>query len=179
MQPSDKKLISLIRTQDAGAFETFFARYSTAIQRHIAGIIRDAVAAEDLVQEVFLRVWLNAEQWDGRGPVKAWLYRIATMRNGFRDGLQPEDFISLLPSTRTSLGSIWQRWEALGETKEEPHSVKSFHVLARARRVQHPGVVFAQAAATYEVDPLVDEESRLFIGLPGRSNHTRSPSLPI
>jgi hypothetical protein len=39
-------------------------------------------------------------------------------------------------------------------------------VLARARRSKHPGIVFARAAATGEVDPLVDVDSRLFVGLP-------------
>jgi hypothetical protein len=33
-------------------------------------------------------------------------------------------------------------------------------------RAKHPGVVFARAAATGEVDPLADVDSRLFIGLP-------------
>jgi RNA polymerase sigma-70 factor (ECF subfamily) len=48
------------------------------IRRHLARITRDDAAAQDLVQEVFLRVWTRAEQWDGRGSFKAWLYRIAT-----------------------------------------------------------------------------------------------------
>ncbi len=39
-------------------------------------------------------------------------------------------------------------------------------VLARAMRSRHPGVVFAHAAATGEVDPLSDLDSRLFVGLP-------------
>jgi RNA polymerase sigma-70 factor (ECF subfamily) len=40
--------------------------------------VRDESAAEDLLQEVFLRVWTCAEQWDGRGTFKAWLFRIGT-----------------------------------------------------------------------------------------------------
>jgi RNA polymerase sigma-70 factor (ECF subfamily) len=40
--------------------------------------VRNEAAAQDLVQEVFLRVWTRAEQWNGRGAFKAWLYRIAT-----------------------------------------------------------------------------------------------------
>ncbi|MEZ4859891.1 MAG: RNA polymerase sigma factor [Caldilineaceae bacterium] len=77
MQPSDQTLISQICVQDAAAFEAFFARYLAAMQRHMLNIVRDEAATEDLVQELFLRVWTRAEQWDGRGPVKAWLYRMA------------------------------------------------------------------------------------------------------
>ena len=36
------------------------------------------MAAEDLVQEAFLRIWTSAAQWDGRGNFKGWFFRIAT-----------------------------------------------------------------------------------------------------
>lgn len=39
------------------------------------------------------------------------------------------------------------------------------HVLARAMRSRHPGIVFAHAAATGETDPLTDLDARLFVGL--------------
>ena len=78
MQPSDQELIQLIQCHNGDAFAHFFARYQQAVQRHLGQMLRDAVMAEDLVQEVFLRVWTRAEQWDGRGEVKGWLYRIAT-----------------------------------------------------------------------------------------------------
>lgn len=76
--PSDQDLVERIRERDAHALETLFERYKEMIRRHLAHIVRDGAVAQDLVQEVFLRVWTRAEQWNGRGPFKAWLYRIAT-----------------------------------------------------------------------------------------------------
>lgn len=78
MQRSDQALLNQIQTHDATAFELFYDRYRGLIYRHILAMVREAVATEDLVQEVFLRVWTRAEQWDDTGTVKAWLYRIAT-----------------------------------------------------------------------------------------------------
>ena len=89
----------------------------------------------------------------------------AIIRHGFRDGVSPEDFIKLVPGARAGMGRIWQQWEEQGATTLNNGAVKSFNVLARARRAQHPGVVFARAAATGEIDPLVDTDSRLFVGL--------------
>ena len=74
--PSDQNLMERVRERDARAFEVLFARYGELIRRHLARITRNDAAAQDLVQEVFLRVWTRAEQWDGRGPFKAWLYRM-------------------------------------------------------------------------------------------------------
>jgi RNA polymerase sigma-70 factor (ECF subfamily) len=77
-QPSDPQLIRQIQAGDPAAFEVLFARYRPAIGAHIARIVREPAATEDLVQEVFLRLWTRAEQWQGSGSVKGWLYRIAT-----------------------------------------------------------------------------------------------------
>jgi len=76
--PSDQYLMERVCERDARAFEALFERYGEQIRRHLARITRDDAAAQDLVQETFLRVWTRAEQWDGRGSFKAWLYRIAT-----------------------------------------------------------------------------------------------------
>jgi len=75
---SDQDLVERIRERDARAFEALLNRYQELIRRHLARIVRDSAAAQDLVQEVFLRVWTRADQWNGRGSFKAWLYRIAT-----------------------------------------------------------------------------------------------------
>ncbi|MGH2509459.1 MAG: RNA polymerase sigma factor, partial [Ktedonobacteraceae bacterium] len=64
--------------RDSNAFEALSLRYRESIYRHILALIHDAHAAEDLVQEVFLRIWTHAEQWHGSGTLHAWLFRIAT-----------------------------------------------------------------------------------------------------
>lgn len=78
MPPSDCQLLAAIQQRDADAFETLAARYREALTRHLRGIVREAGAAEDLLQETLLRLWMRAEQWDGRGDACAWLFRIAT-----------------------------------------------------------------------------------------------------
>jgi RNA polymerase sigma-70 factor (ECF subfamily) len=75
---SDQDLIKRVCERDARAFEVLFERYGEMIRRHLVYTVRDDAAAQDLVQEVFFRVWTRAEQWSGRGAFKAWLYRIAT-----------------------------------------------------------------------------------------------------
>ncbi len=78
MMLSDAELVVRIREHNADAFEELSARYREVIYRHVLSTIRDSDATEDVVQEVFLRIWTHAEQWNGRGTFKAWLFRIAT-----------------------------------------------------------------------------------------------------
>lgn len=86
MHQSDLQLMERIQNQDADAFDQLFARYQEQIARHAQNIVRDNAATEDLVQEIFLRVWTRAEQWEapptkegeGIASVRPWLYRIAT-----------------------------------------------------------------------------------------------------
>ena len=75
---SDRELIEQIRERNSDAFEILFERYRYVLQKHILRTVRDESASEDLVQEVFLRVWTCAVQWNGRGELRSWLYRIAT-----------------------------------------------------------------------------------------------------
>jgi RNA polymerase sigma-70 factor (ECF subfamily) len=78
MTPDDSHLVERIVDGDAGAFDVLFARYRDAVRRHVGRMVRQGGAADDLVQETFLRVWMRAEQWDGRGSFRRWLFRIAT-----------------------------------------------------------------------------------------------------
>ena len=78
MEQSDQTLICEVVKRDIVAFEKLFSRHSASVHQHILNIVRVESAAEDLVQEVFLRVWTRAEQWNGQGEFKSWLFRIAT-----------------------------------------------------------------------------------------------------
>lgn len=78
MEYADDELLPRIATGDAGAFEVLYARHATPLTQHLTHLVHDANIAADLTQEAFLRVWLRAEQWDGRGSGKGWLFRIAT-----------------------------------------------------------------------------------------------------
>lgn len=90
----------------------------------------------------------------------------AVVRNGFRAGLALDDYRKIVPGARAGMARIWLQWEADNRPSGDQHARNSFHLLARARRAAHPGIVFAQAAASGEVDPLTDKETRLFVGLP-------------
>ena len=78
MSQTDQVLIQRVQTGDVHAFEALFDRYCPAIRAYLLKIVKSDAAADDLTQEVFLRVWTHACQWSEKGAFKAWLYQIAT-----------------------------------------------------------------------------------------------------
>ena len=77
MTPSDAILMQRIVARDQEAFAILFARYQVQVTESLRWMTRDPVAADDLTQEVFLRVWNRADQWSGQGSFRGWLFRIA------------------------------------------------------------------------------------------------------
>ena len=57
MRQSERHLMARILVRDAATFELLLTHYSTVVRHHLQHMMRDTAAAEDLVQEVFLRVW--------------------------------------------------------------------------------------------------------------------------
>lgn len=78
MHQTDEDLLRRIQNKENPAFEELHQRYLTALNRHAHSIVHEGDASADIVQEVFIRVWQKAEQWNGSGTVKAWLYKITT-----------------------------------------------------------------------------------------------------
>src|SRR6187549_2242910 len=74
---SDEALMSAYRAGDVRAFERLLARHEKPIWNFLRRSVRDAAVAEDLLQEVFLRVVKSADEWKGTAKVSTWLYTIA------------------------------------------------------------------------------------------------------
>ena len=87
------------------------------------------------------------------------------VRHGYADGLMPEELYITAVGSREALVRYRLEQERLAWEVRDNSGPKGFTVLARAMRAKHPGIVFARAAATGEIDPLADVDSRLFVGL--------------
>jgi len=71
---TDETLLAGFAVGDAGAAETFVARFQRRVYGVALTITRDARLAEDLAQEAFVRAWRHAETFDPRrGGVGTWL----------------------------------------------------------------------------------------------------------
>jgi len=74
----DVRLMLAFREGDASAFDGLFRRWAAPLLRYLDRMLRDTAAAEELVQEVFLRVYRARDRYRPEARFSTWLYRIAT-----------------------------------------------------------------------------------------------------
>jgi RNA polymerase sigma-70 factor, ECF subfamily len=74
---SDVILVNRIAAGDKLAMHALFARHRTSIYRWLLRFVGSEALAEDLLSEVFLDVWRQADRFEGRSSVSTWLMSIA------------------------------------------------------------------------------------------------------
>jgi RNA polymerase sigma-70 factor (ECF subfamily) len=108
--PADELLIGRIARGDRLAMQVLFARHHVRIYRFVLRLLRDEMAAEDVISEVFLDVWRQASRFEGRSAVSTWLIAIArfkalsSLRKRREEGLDEETMEAIEePSDNPSL----------------------------------------------------------------------------
>jgi len=77
---SDEVLIGRIAQGDRLAMQVLFARHHVRVYRFVLRLVRNEASAEDLISEVFLDVWRQADRFEGRSAVSTWLLAIARFK---------------------------------------------------------------------------------------------------
>jgi RNA polymerase sigma-70 factor (ECF subfamily) len=76
--PTDSQLVENALQGDLSAFEALYQRHSTSVFRTIQSVVRDRGAAEDILQECFVRAYRNLHRVDQTvDSLAPWLHRIA------------------------------------------------------------------------------------------------------
>jgi RNA polymerase sigma-70 factor, ECF subfamily len=85
-QEADLESMEQVRRGEAAGAARLFQRYASPLLRFTGRILGDPAEAEEITQDVFLKLMVRADQYDGRAPVASWLFAIAT--NACRDRLR-------------------------------------------------------------------------------------------
>jgi len=76
----DKDLLEKLRNKESRnyGFNLLVREYQERIYWHIRKMVIDHDEANDLVQEVFIKVWKNIDKFRADAKLYTWVYRIAT-----------------------------------------------------------------------------------------------------
>ena len=97
MARSDVQLMLGVKAGDEVSFELLLRRYRTPLVNFLCRMVGDTATAEDLAQEVFLRVYRARDAYEPSAKFTTWMFRIATnlALNSRRDNRHLQRQVSL------------------------------------------------------------------------------------
>jgi RNA polymerase sigma-70 factor (ECF subfamily) len=156
----------------APSFEAIYARHAAEVHRAANAILRDPALAEDVVQEVFERVWRGSGHDERRGPLGPYLNLLARSRaldlwrrsrtaERTQQRLEQQAGSPLAASQlpEAALARAMERQLARAAVRRLPHEQR--HAIGLA----YWGGLSTQELATVEGIPLGTAKSRLRLGL--------------
>lgn len=79
-QHTDQQLAALLKAGDHAAFTEVYQRYAALVINFTAKRLHDLPAAEDIVQEVFVKLWDNRDTFELKANLSSYLHRAALNR---------------------------------------------------------------------------------------------------
>lgn len=111
----DQALMERLTYQDLTAFRTLYNRYSSLVYSASLRVLRDASLAEDMVQEIFLRIWRKPESYVAtRGKFATWLTSVT--RNRAVDAIRSRN----RRYRHETASPEEQEWDVPGDERDDP-----------------------------------------------------------
>jgi RNA polymerase sigma-70 factor (ECF subfamily) len=146
---TDEDVQSLLRKRRCGAaFELLLGRYQAKVFRLVYSILKEAGRAEEVTQDVFLKLWQVLPDYDGRASLSTWLYTIT--RNTSLSALRAESYRKTLSIEDYEPPAA--NWEA------GPQQVEMKQLLERLPEVQQQVVTlfYLQEHSVEDVGHMLD-----------------------
>lgn len=74
---TDEELVESIRSKDKELYAEIIKRYQAKLMRYVVNIIQDDDKAADVVQDTFIKTYINLNGFDVKKKFSSWIYRIA------------------------------------------------------------------------------------------------------
>ncbi|WP_140939013.1 RNA polymerase sigma factor [Sphingobacterium lumbrici] len=96
----EKELLFQMKGGDVGAFDVLYNRYKTQLAANLFKLLKSWDQVEEVLQELFVRVWENRKRIDPEKPFNAYLYRIGSNL--------VNDYFRKLAKDRNLAEKIWE-----------------------------------------------------------------------
>src|SRR5499433_1045045 len=152
----DAGLLERIRRGDTAGAAELFERYAPALLRFTDRLLSDRASAEEVTQEVFVKLIARAHQYDGRAEVSSWLFAIAANAcrdrrrrdrratvvplEGVPEPVQKGDGIESVLSDRERREAVRRALAALSEEQREALVLARYHGLPYAEIAEVLGI---------------------------------------
>ena len=128
---TDEDLVAAAKSGDHPAFVELWTRHSKTAFNMVYRITRNQDDAEDVVQDAWMKAYVNLNTFDGRSKFSTWLTRIAinsALMILRRKRARPETSLEITD------GETWQHWEIADQTKKIEELYARHERVERLRR---------------------------------------------
>jgi len=152
----DCELVLRIRKGDAGGLDVALKKYWTPLVQFVTTLGVDGDAAEDVVQQTFVRLWERREQLRLAGSLRGFLYRVA--RNLCFDKLRRSKARERAAERAKSVSAIPSPYEQVAEGELTAIIEKAIDALPERGRevfrlVRYQGLSHREVAETLDLAP--------------------------
>jgi len=137
-QGSEVALVARVSAGDEAAFEALYREHAVALLDFAYACTGSKDEAEDVVQAVFVKVWIGRERWELRSSLRAYL--LLATRNEFRDRVKHDRIVerrrtTVLRESARGMQPVMPACDATLEAAETAAAIKSaIDALAPQRR---------------------------------------------
>lgn len=178
---TDSEACSTAAAQDTVrlSFDEVFAAHHRVVYRYAYALTRDRGLAEDVVQEVFLRLHANLDAAQAAGMPRAWLLRVAAnlarnlLRTRSRAASRDEAFVANASQAAEMIAPDEEllRQAEIAEARRTLNKIKE--PMRSCLLLKHEGLTYREIAAALEINEsnvgsLVARGRREFIRLYGK-----------
>ncbi|MDH7460749.1 RNA polymerase sigma-70 factor [Chitinophagaceae bacterium 26-R-25] len=145
--PDEKHLLSLVALGDVHAFSAIYHHYNRSIYPFVLKITKSETLAEEIIQEVFISVWVNRTQMTQVENFRAYIYTIATNKtlNYFKKAVAETRRILHVSATSAKVSNVTEEEifakesESLVQAAVEslPEQRKKIYKLSRHEGLTH------------------------------------------
>ncbi len=122
---NDKRLLELIANGDEAAFKTLFEKYRDKLHAYLYGITKSSQVAEEIVMDVFLKIWFARTKATEINHFDSFLYKIAHNK--------AIDFLRAVHRDQTLFNLVWEEMQLVSDytadsklkEKENQHALQT------------------------------------------------------
>ena len=101
---SEDELARFLKKKDRSVFNYLYMHYAASLYKVIKDVVRDDHTAEDVLQEVFVKIWMSLDRYDEKkGRIYTWLRNVA--RNAAIDSLRSKG--EIMKQKIGGVDSVW------------------------------------------------------------------------